>query len=343
MKTLPCPRCGNPKVVNTFCAACLRELHPLVDRVKDVSLSICVMSGKVKIGTGWEVLDINEAVQKVVEKSLVSKETIVEVVTQDLDQEFIDELHKPGLNRTVDVVTTVTGQVNDITPYSEEYEIPVTIKTTVSPRYAKIGTQYFEGVLQLRNDHKKVHRALSSLVAKQDGLAINKEVVQKRGIDYYFTDKQRMRQIAHELFNRFGGLMKENARLITYDKQRSKDVHRLTVLIEFPPFARGDVLVNDDSLVRVQGLGKKIRIQDLTTGKVTEKVYEPDKYSIAQVLSTKISQVSPEVAIISPETFQQQKLYFHTKGGAPEFVVDQEVFVVLFRNRWWLVSARNSG
>ena len=339
MKSLPCPRCGDPKTIGTFCASCQRELHPLVEKVKESTITLCIMSGRIKIGTGWETISLEEAVQKVAEHAMVAKERVSKIFAHEFE---VDDLFKPGLERQVVVRVSVTGHAQGLPEYTEDYELPLTIKTTVSPRYAKIGTQYFEGVLQLRNEHLAAKKLLHKLVGMRDGLAINKEIAHKRGTDYQFTNKQSMRQIAHELFARFGGLLKENARLITYDKQRSKDVHRLTVFIEFPPFMRGDVLISDEELVYVQGLGKKLRLQNLRLGKVREEAYEPDKYEVISPVKTTVSQVEPEIAIINPETFQQEKLFFHTKGGTPTFVVGDEVFVVWFKDKWWLTPVRSS-
>lgn len=333
MKSLPCPRCGKKATAATFCSSCLRELHPLVDRMRDVKVTFCVKSGRVKIGTGWESLSPQEAIQKAVEKAIVPKEKVVKVVAEHIDiQEF---LQKPGINRILEVKATVTGSAQGLKEYDEEYVVLVNLLTTISPKYAKIGTHYFEGILQLRNEMPNRVALMKKLVLKQDGLAINKEIPVKNGTDYEFTDKQRMRQIAHILHNRFGGVLKENARLITHDKMRSKDVHRLTVFIEFPPFEKGALLQSEEDLVIVEKLGKKMIYRKVITGKKKEGPYDPSVYQVITPKVAKVIQEKPHLAIIDPETFQLVPLYWNGYlGGA----LNVDVLVAKHKGRWWSIA-----
>ncbi len=323
MKQLPCPRCGNPEVVDTFCASCLRELHPLVEKVKDVTMTFCVVSGKVKIGTGWEVLSPQEALLKATRKALVvDEDTLVEV--EEID--FSEFLQKPGIHRVLEVTATVSKE------YSEEYIIPVVLKTTVSPKYAKLGTNYYEATLQLRNEQEEHKRALEKLVGRFDSLAVNKEIPHDNGTDYLVTDKQAIKKIAYKLQSRFGGTLKENVRLITRDHLRSKDVYRLTVFIEFPPYKKGDVLVNDERLVRFDAPGKKLRFTNLLTGKKIEEIYEQGKYDYAQIHETTVTQREPKLFILDPE-YQQVP-------AIGEAELNAQVKAVFYKKKWYLVTSQ---
>lgn len=321
MKQLPCPRCGNTDVVDTFCRSCLRELHPLVEKVKEVTMTFCVVSGKVKIGTGWEDLNPQEALLKAARKALVVVDG-AEVTVDDYD--FSEFMQKPGIHRVLEVVATVTKD------YSEEYVIPIILRTTVSPKFAKLGTNYYEATLQLRNEKEEHRKVLEKLVAKYDGLAVNKEIPQDKGTDYLMTEKQSMKKIAYKLQHLFGGLLKENVRLITRDHLRSKDVYRLTIFIEFPPYERGDILVNDERLVRFDAPGKKLRFTNILTGKKIEEQYEPGKYEYAEIHDTTVTQVEPKLFIL--DTNYQQVPVIGQAG------LDEKVKAVFFKKKWYLVT-----
>lgn len=322
MKQLPCPRCGNPEVVDTFCSACLRELHPLVEKVKEVTMTFCVVSGKVKIGTGWEDLSPQEALLKAANKALVVVDG-AEVTVEEYD--FSEFLQKPGIHRVLEVEATVTKE------YSEEYVIPIVLKTTVSPKFAKLGTNYYEATLQLRNETIEHKKLLEKLVGRYDSLAANKEIPHDNGTDYLMTEKQSMKKIAYKLQHRFGGLLKENVRLITRDHLRSKDVYRLTVFIEFPPYKRGDVLQNEERLVRFDAPGKKLRFTNILTGKKIEEQYEPGKYEYATVHETTVTQVEPKLFILDTNYQQVPAI------GQAE--LNEKVGAVYFKKKWYLITS----
>ncbi|MBR9702456.1 hypothetical protein GOV10_00325, partial [Candidatus Woesearchaeota archaeon] len=272
----------------------------------------------------------------------------------ELDQEL---LRKPGIERDIDVHVIIKGKADDDIPktYEEEYDIPIKLLTTISPRFAKIGTDYFEGVFQARNETPKRKASFIKAVEERanNGMAINNERPVKLGkdkrrfvkegqenvytaTDYQATKKQIMRVIVHDQFEKFGGIMKENARLITRDKQRSKDVYRLTIMLEYPPFDWNDVLVdeNETKLLVVKDLGKKIRYLDLMRNKNVVEPYSPGKYHIVDPQQAQVSQMQPQPSIIDPKTFQQTRLYF---VGKQEISVGDEVLVVKLKDRWWLI------
>jgi len=230
------------------------------------------------------------------------------------------------------VHVTVTGSMKGVEPYSEEYDIPLNVKTTSSKKYSKMGTQYYEGTLQLRNEQEMHFAALTKHFSNNPALAINRTMTRGTGHDYQITDKKRMRQIAHKLHLQFGGLFKENARLVTYDNQTSKDVHRLTILIEFPPFAQGDVLTDDKRVLQVRKLGKKITYLNVLTGKKVEETYEKGKFEPIETHKVKISQTQPELGFLDPKTYQQVPL-----RSREEHEVDEEVTVIHHKNAWWVV------
>lgn len=355
---LPCPRCGNKNVVSTFCARCLRELSPIVEKLKAVKITFCVESGNIKLLHAWEDIPQAEALQKVIARAIVPKSgaTIDEIrILTELDQEL---LRKPGIQRDVIMHVIVKGKADNDIPqsYEEEYDIPITLLTTINPRFAKIGTDYFEGVFQARNETPKRKKAFLEAVANRAnrGMAVNKEKSVKVGrdkarfikigqedeygaTDYYVTKKQAMRSIVYELHEKFGGVLKENTRLITHDKLKSKDVHRLTIMIDYPPYDWNDVLMDEEEtrILVVKDLGKKIRYHDVKRGKRVEEAYAPGVYHIVETQTAEICQTQPQLGIIDPQTFQQVRLYY---AGNHELAVGDKARVIKAKTQWWLVQ-----
>jgi len=330
MKSLPCPRCGNKQVIDTFCADCERELHPLVKKFKEHTITLCVSSGDIKLQTAWERITLREAFEKTVKRTLILAKDAT-VTSKEFTIPEFEYIDKPGMDKTFELAVTVTGSRNGV-EREEVYNVPINIKTTISKKYAKMGTQYYEGTLQLRNETEEHERALKKHFSRYPDLAINKTMDVPTGHDYHITDKQRMRQIAHKLHKHFGGVLKENARLITRDNQTSKDVYRLTIFIEFPPYKRGDVLTDEKQVLLVKGFGKKMHLQNIQTGKKVELAYKRDALSKVETFVTKISQTHPETAILDPETYQQVPV-----RSREELVIDQEVTVIQHQGSWWVV------
>lgn len=337
MKPLPCPRCGNTDIIETFCSKCLRELYPLIDKIKEQNISVCIRSKDVKVTHAWESIPLGEAITKAIEKSLTPRTGAIIENIEVMPPE-VDFLEKPGIKRTVIVPVNIIGKANAEMPrtYTEQYDIPLIIETTISPKYSKIGTQYFEGTLQVRNETPQRKEKLKSIVKRftQTGFAINKSIEHKNGTDYEVTDKQRMHQLANELHGQFGGILKETRTLVTRDKQRSRDVFRDTVLLEYPPFDKGDVIIDEKRVLQVVQLGRKIRYTNVLTGKRVEEPYKQDTFTIIEPQEVQVSQLHPTPAIISPETYQQTPLY---AAGPMVGEVGDQVSVIKHQDKWWLV------
>jgi len=309
MAKLPCPQCGNPDVIGTFCESCLRERSPLVSQVREVKLTFCSRSGEVKIANAWERLKPEEAIRRVVKRALVyAPEAKIERF--DVGDAVLPELlNKPGMRRRIEVQVIVRGRAEDGLPsdYDEEYGIPIIIETTISPKHAKAGSQYFEAIIQTRNEREAQREALRVSAARRDAM-INKEEPIKRGkggTDYYLADKKTASIIAQALHERFGGILKHSSTLFSRDKQTGKDLYRDTFLVEYPDFDVGDILTDDKLAFRVGNLGKIIMFENLTTGKKKGATYEPGKFTKMERRETTVSQVEPTLAVIDPDTFQQ--------------------------------------
>lgn len=127
--------------------------------------------------------------------------------------------------------------------------------------------QYFEGFLQLRNCSREVSDFVRRLTLKHPTAFISKEKKVKNGIDFSFSDNKFLRALGKKLQESFVGQVKTSATLHTRDRQRSKDLHRLTVLFRELHFKKGDVLIYQGEEVKVIKIGNDVLVQELKSGK----------------------------------------------------------------------------
>lgn len=132
------------------------------------------------------------------------------------------------------------------------------------------GTMYFEGTLQLRNPTKELIKFVREDIDRQPenkGVFINKEVRLKTGYDFYMTSNKYLRNLGKKLVNKFGGQLKESAKLFTRSRQTSKELYRVNLLFRLPHFQRGDVIKYKGEDVRVKAMGKKVFAINVKSGK----------------------------------------------------------------------------
>lgn len=128
-------------------------------------------------------------------------------------------------------------------------------------------TQYFEGILQLRNPVPEVEEYILSKVARDNKGKISKIKPVEGGLDYYFTSQKYLVALGKHLQEKFGGELIVSRRLFSRNRQTSKEVFRVTVLLRIPKFKVGDIVKIRRDVVKVTGIGKKIRGVSVETGR----------------------------------------------------------------------------
>ncbi|MFC1727999.1 NMD3-related protein [Nanoarchaeota archaeon] len=132
------------------------------------------------------------------------------------------------------------------------------------------GTNYFEGILQLRDCTKEAVRFARDDIEKQPEekrAFINKEVKLKNGYDLYLTSNRYLRSLGKKLVNKFGGQLKESAKLFSRHHQTSKELYRVSVLFRMPNFQKGDIIKYKGEELKVKAMGKKVFAVNVKSGK----------------------------------------------------------------------------
>jgi len=185
-------------------------------------------------------------------------------------------------------------------------------------------SSYFQAIIQLRNPRKEVEEFLIRSLGNQ----ISNIQKVRNGLDYYVKDNKRADRAAINARDKYGGEYNVAATLHTRDKQSSKGLYRLSILLRLPDFKKGDVIKFDNKVIKVKGLGKKASGLDLKTGK--SKVFKyPDKIEILKIHKTRVVKIYPEIEVLHPTTFQSVPLQ-----NPKDLKMNEKVKVIEDRGIW---------
>ena len=299
-----CPICGDD-AVDVFCESCLREREPLLVEIKPLTLIICPSTDEIKVSGRWVPI---KQFHRFVKKHLVFNKK-AQIVDLSYPLPVFDQ--KPT-DFTLPIL--VAGTVSKhLEPYEEEYEIDVPVQIEESEKANLSKSGYFEGTLQLRKPRDEVVSAIEELVNASDDAFIAKAIDVKGGIDFEITNQDFLVSLVYELRKRFGGTIRKNAKLHTYDHQRSKKVYRLTCLLRLPKFWVGDVIQTRKRLMRITSMGQVLKGWDLARRKYTAmECPSDDEVSVHEVFETVLSSTRPKAMILDPYTFQEIPLAHQT-------------------------------
>jgi len=317
-----CPKCGREMSgKNSLCNQCSTPDF----KFKDITIVLCNSCHSYLENNKWSAYsDIDSLIRKVAEHSIKAKAKILGL-SEDESSAIAD--YKAGIKKDISI---------GISYHSEEFELPARLEVTLCDKCSKKGTQYFEGTLQLRNIRADILYFAKNEIKKQHrkGIFLNKEQVIKKDsdIDLYLTDQGYTRVLAEKLRRQFGGTIKKNEELFSQDKQRSKNLYRLAILLEFPKYNKGDVIKHDGNLFIIQSLSEKIHVTNVMTGKKTSMPYSCS-YDILSPSTLLLIKKYPEYEVLDPQTYYQARLMNPSKN----LEINQKLRVILDGSEAWMV------
>jgi nonsense-mediated mRNA decay protein 3 len=176
-----------------------------------------------------------------------------------------------------------------------------------------MNSQYFEAILQLRNREnssfdeaaEKVHSEIEN--KGRADIFITKIEKVKGGIDFYLSSRKFAKSMGERLAAQFGGEFQANPRLFSRNRQTSKDVYRLNVLVRLPEIDLGSIVEKENTLYLVLAYGKGVmQARKLKTGKTemiplsTDVVIRAGPVMHPSVVTRK----KPHVEVLDPESYQ---------------------------------------
>jgi NMD protein affecting ribosome stability and mRNA decay len=252
-----CPKCGKKGIKGVFCSDCT-TVDVNID-FKDIVVTHCVECGKFLVINSWKDFeDPNEAIINVA-MARIRNPSGFEI---DYESDF-QPLHKPGLKQTVDVTVIVHTEKGD-----QEFVIPAEIENTYCNICRKKGSQYFEGVLQLRNASPELIDFMRTDIKKNENRAfIVKETIIKDSADFILNSNTYLRAVAKRINQRFNGELTEHAKLFSRDMHTSKDIYRMNVLFKQRSMKSGDIIDQKGRKVKIRSTGLNVSGIDIETGK----------------------------------------------------------------------------
>jgi NMD protein affecting ribosome stability and mRNA decay len=285
-----CPKCGKTILKGNFCNEC----NPETIDYKSISIKLSP-SGKVFVQGKWTNFNNLRTLSESLVKKFIKQKVILEKGLEVYD----DLLEKNGIKKECEMEIEYNDKL---------FKVPVSVEVTLSPDVSKVGSTYFEGILQLRNGRQDVKEYIVSY-CKKNSVFVNKLVDKGAEVDYYFVKKHQMQPLALKLMRNFGAEIESNARLFSRNRLTSKDIFRLNVLVTIPKFTVGDVVEIDDYPFYIKETGKIITgINLILAKKATFRNEEADKVKVIPKMKTKITIVHPAPQVLDPENYESLEI-----------------------------------
>jgi NMD protein affecting ribosome stability and mRNA decay len=312
-----CPKCGKTILKGKFCDEC----NPETIDFKPINIKLSP-SGKVFFQGKWTNYNSLRTLSETLVKKLVKQK--VELITGLEAHEHL--LEQNGLKKDVTIEVEYQEAV---------YKVPVNIEITLSPDVSKVGSTYFEGILQLRNARDDVKEYISNY-CKKNKVYVNKLIDKGKEVDYYFVKKNELQPIGLKLMRNFGAEIESNARLFSKNRLTSKDIYRLSVLVTIPKFTVGDVVEYKEIPFFVKETGKIITGINLNLAKKsTFRNEEGDSVKIIPRFKSKITEVLPRPQVLDPETYASAEV---ENPLAISVKPEQNVQIVKYKGRVYLIK-----
>jgi len=293
-----CASCGTTIESGSFCVDC----KPTADiTYKDVKVRLCPPTKEFCVHNKWKKY---------------------QSVNQAIEETVLAQLKTPGIVKRVEV-TTPAKAIATVQSGKKYADIPVAIIEEVRPGL-KSG-QYFEGSLQLRNTSPEIIARTHKLLSK---IYISKVVEHKNGTDLFVSSIKIMQRAATQLVKEFSGQMQQSPQLFTRNKQTSKDVFRVNVLVTFPLLKKGNVLLYRQTPYLVISMGKQVKVRSLCDDSIT-RIDLPKKLTVLEKKKTKVTRTLPRLEVIHPETFVSEPV-----RNNKSLRVNQNVQVVDYDGLW---------
>jgi len=313
-----CILCGKQGEFKIYCKKCYLKDNPIIEKFKDINLLTCPDCSKFKVNGKWGRWKIEDVVRDQLKQKIILHDNY-ELKKTNFNLNLPDK-HGPGLKVEGELGVLITAHIDDYGELSEEYILPITLNHNYCHKCRKSNTSYFEAIVQLRNIKFED-------VEKYFGQITKLEKV-RNGFDVYMASSQKAKNIAKH-FQNLGAQTKLSATLHTKDKITSKDLYRLTILVKFPDYKKGDILNIDNMPWKIVKYNP-LTARNLFTGKSSPiKITHPD---ILQVHKTKISKTHPQLEALHPENYQSVII-----ENPIELPADQKVKVVVIGDKLFLV------
>lgn len=238
-------------------------------------------------------------------------------------------------------------------PITRDYPLEVKVEKGSCPDCSKYYSGYYEAVIQLRADDRKldeeeIHDADEFIsneiqrICKTNKLAyVTERIVLKEGIDYHVGSYNAAHKIALNLQKTFGGTITESRKLVGFDKSKSRDLYRSWISVRLPAFHKDDYIRYDDKILRIEKIGSHkfvgLNLESYKEESITWKEYDKTtKIATSEdIKATTITNITPtEVQILDPDTYETVE--FNKIKQLDTFNIGDEINTIKIDNKLYL-------
>ncbi|MDI6702666.1 60S ribosomal export protein NMD3 [Methanothermobacter wolfeii] len=345
-----CVRCGrsDSELFKGLCRDCFLEEYSILSIPERIDVNICSHCHSKLVSGRWldEGLPEEEIIYRALEDN-ISWEPPVE----DPEIELEITQRRGSIYRChVEVDAEVLGR-----KMHQEYWTEVRLINTVCPSCSKQSSGYYEAVIQLRADSRRlsksevetadriVKRTLSRL-SKRDRLAyLPRRVEVKEGVDYYIGSHRSARKVTGALKEEMGGISMESPRLMGQDKSTGRGLYRTWISLRLAEFRKGDFISHRGQKGAVLGFkASGVNVRDLETGEIRTILWgEYDNIEViaraGDVKRTTVTSRSPTmIQVLHPETFEPVDLEVDSRTSKLE--IGEEVPVIEIKRRLYIIE-----
>ncbi|MBU1030271.1 MAG: NMD3-related protein [Nanoarchaeota archaeon] len=202
-----CPVCGKNIDQGTFC-----DEHKQIEfDFKKITIEVCPCK-KYFYRSRWiKYNHVKEAVLKIAEDKIKAN-----VEINDNIKDF------KAAPKTKD-----DGEL-EVIHKNKIFNVPYKIRIKICPNCSRQKSSYFEAVLQLRSKNQEIINYVDEQIMKKEVFIMKTEEL-KNGVDIYLSSKKFAMSLGKKLKKIFNGELQITKKLHTFDKQKSKHVHRYSV------------------------------------------------------------------------------------------------------------------
>ncbi len=336
------------KLYDGLCKSCYLKEFELIEVPEYATFTACSHCGATLkhdkwIHTGYYDDEIiNDAIQKdiTVNKELKDVEITTEIIT--------------NRGTVYDCMIHVYGQVLD--EYLEkDYPIEVKVEKGVCPDCSKFYSGYYEAVIQLRADDRKLEdEEIASAdefisneiqrLCKTNKLAyVSERIVLKEGVDYQVGSHNAAHKIAENMQKQFGGIITESRKIVGHDKSKSRDLYRSWISVRLPSFHKNDFIEYKDNILKIEKIGSHkfvgLNLRTYENESISWKEYDKIKKvgNTEDIKTTTVTNVTPtEIQVLDPDNYMTVDL---KKNKELNFInIGQEINVIKLKNEIYIIS-----
>jgi NMD protein affecting ribosome stability and mRNA decay len=250
-----CPKCGKKGIRGEFCSECSgKELQLMF---KDIVVTKCFRCDRFLVKNRWlSYPSVNEGILSAAYTRIKNPDKVL----LEIKPKYEMLKDKPGAEQDIEL---------EITAENSEFVIPAKILFTYCEFCAKVGSEYFEGVLQLRNAAEDALAFVRKDIAdhSSEGVHLVKETGHGGDFDFKLTSAKYLRALGKRLAQNFNGELTETSRLFSKNRMTGKEVHRVSVLFKLRGHKVGNIVDHKGMKVKVRHTGKHVQAVDIRTGK----------------------------------------------------------------------------